>query len=686
MSNLQKIMYSSSERQTQSTKTKEDGYNPSHSSSPTKGSRTKSPKSKISSPSIQTPKKNIEVSLRKSQNNDQNTLERINENLPIKKNQISPKLNKNEKKYTKNGPKIGKKGNGSPEKSISPNKQGKKIQRLNQLTVKTDDTGVPFKQKSHSLKSVSIPQHLLSSEEFESDVIALLNKKVQSTKNSSLKNEDPHRARGLELVTLYNRYIEGKKQEDGSLNKWNKFFPSTHDNLNKDTKLNFLNEKNQISKWPKSKMSQKSETPKHVQIIETQNYSKSVNKTLKKPILRSRNENGSKDNDKIASVASSIEKESKGIMKKKQNSPEVSPSKGKKEGKKKLNTKISPRVVNSIDFKSSSNSAQAATSLKVTFQDTYSVKNNDNIEFQNEIMNKKHQSSLERAANEPKLKPSPLKNTIEVRLRTGSAQTEFKNNHFDLGPEDIQLQPRPKTSKYSDPNLFKSSQDYTSLTTKSYRGQDSQTKEKTMSIQVGKENCALSTRSLFDKQENCPTINCQTEGNEPPSFSNTEGSIKFNKENLKIHSRIAEKSDKKDPGDQILADLLKGNNLKELNPNAKFLLLRKQIQEKRNKLVFKSADWNTFEQFRPKHTSNNLSSPARELNSLSKSPIKDPRKYFETMRQEITKENLYQLLFKTKKILTSYQTKEKNWQKEKKTFQAEINYLKELLKKNNQLE
>jgi len=121
----------------------------------------------------------------------------------------------------------------------------------------------------------------------------------------------------------------------------------------------------------------------------------------------------------------------------------------------------------------------------------------------------------------------------------------------------------------------------------------------------------------------------------------------------------------------IINELLKRTNSKEtfVNPNAKFLLLRKQVQDKRSKATFKSADWSI------PNSPNNF-----QENALKAKQIKTPETAEFKAESSISLRNqMEQLLNKTKLMMKDFKSKENKWDKEKQALHAEIKHLRSII-------
>lgn len=283
----------------------------------------------------------------------------------------------------------------------------------------------------------------------------------------------------------------------------------------------------------------------------------------------------------------------------------------------------------------------------------------------------------EREMTEPSEIPSSAQShRQEIRFNTAHSNAKNKPKSEipikkNIMTENLDFN-SSKTSKYSTPKGVKNLN--LAFNTKVKRASEAQIYDYDYSY--SKPNFVLSTRSAADRQQYQQPLNFNTEGNE---IQRPKGP-KFNKESLKIYG-ISEAEENTGRGDKIVTNLLKGYNLKEVNPNAKFLELRKQLHRKRDQTVFKSADWNTFNSNQipdQKQKSTHVqTSPNRPSNStFSRSP---PRKEGNLLFEQSSREHLFDIFLKTKKVLLQYKMKEQDWKNERVFFVQEIQRLQNII-------
>ena len=188
------------------------------------------------------------------------------------------------------------------------------------------DDNVPFKQKSHSVKSVSIPHELLtSSQAFDMNFGALLNKKVQTTKNASLKEMDIKKMHSMDLLAMYNKYAEEQRIEGGSQAYGNKFFSEVGSKVDGDLFKKVQNQGDavdHIAIWPDSKLTQKGEMQKYLQSLETYSTPQASSKPNQKNLTVAWAENDRRSGQKESTHFT--DKKSKSITKRKPSAPEIS--------------------------------------------------------------------------------------------------------------------------------------------------------------------------------------------------------------------------------------------------------------------------------------------------------------------------------------------------------------------------
>jgi len=286
--------------------------------------------------------------------------------------------------------------------------------------------------------------------------------------------------------------------------------------------------------------------------------------------------------------------------------------------------------------------------------------------------------------------PNSSKSRQGVRLNTENMRLPTKNENVKSKPKSevglglnqlgknrnsVTEYNDPKTSKHSTPKGMS-----LAFNTKMKRPSEAQIRnlDQFEYYSNHKTNFVLSTRSAVDRQQYQQTLNFHTEGNEIHRGGSKDA--KLNKESMKIY--CAPEHDTQ--GEHVVSNLLKGYNLKDLkiNPNAKFLLLRKQLQKKRDQPIFKSADWNTFGVTKQQQKSTNVqTSPNRELNStFSKSPPRKEQNSTEYLGIEgFNKERLFEVFLKTKKVLSQYKAREQDWKNEKLFFVQEIQRLQNII-------
>jgi len=242
--------------------------------------------------------------------------------------------------------------------------------------------------------------------------------------------------------------------------------------------------------------------------------------------------------------------------------------------------------------------------------------------------------------------------------------------------EELELPARVRYGKHSEPTIFTSLNNYMSQMASgaAKRSSDGQIQGYQL-VQVDGEGVILSTRSALDRHENRFNFHPNTEENEAQKNGQNAKRVHSSSQPSKEFIANEQNYDKKIT-DEIILELLKRNNAKEIkvNPNAKFLLLRKQVQEKRSKQSFKSADWNS-----PGiNDLHDFSNEVEELRSREVSP-NQPRNSHKTKGENATNEQLSNILNKTKQVLATYKSKENTWQKEKKLLVAEIKHLRSVI-------
>jgi len=175
----------------------------------------------------------------------------------------------------------------------------------------------------------------------------------------------------------------------------------------------------------------------------------------------------------------------------------------------------------------------------------------------------------------------------------------------------------------------------------------------------------FSTRSALDRCEN--RLNVLYSAQDPQRI--------YINANTNKNTPIDEVENKNPVTQDIIKELLKRTNSKEtfVNPNAKFLMLRKQVQDKRSKATFKSADW----------------SIPNSPNNFQENNVKDSSRIKQTKTPETAefkpesnislRNQMEQLLKKTKLMMKDFKSKENQWDKEKQALQAEILHLRSII-------
>jgi len=176
----------------------------------------------------------------------------------------------------------------------------------------------------------------------------------------------------------------------------------------------------------------------------------------------------------------------------------------------------------------------------------------------------------------------------------------------------------------------------------------------------------FSTRSALDRCDN--RLNIAASG-----IKELQPQRIYSHANTNKNTPIQNGENKNPVTQQIINELLKRTNSKEtfVNPNAKFLLLRKQVQEKRGKSTFKSADWSI-----PNSPNNDLChfQEGTAKDSSKAKQAKTPEPESTTLRNQME-----QLINKTKLMMRDFRNKENKWEKEKEALLTEIRHLRSII-------
>ena len=262
-----------------------------------------------------------------------------------------------------------------------------------------------------------------------------------------------------------------------------------------------------------------------------------------------------------------------------------------------------------------------------------------------------------------------------------------KRFELQLDTDIVPLPVRPQTTKYADSNTHKDppSVMFANFNTQLKRNSAAQLHSYAHLF----ENNIQSTRSAVDKTEK--NLLESKVGRDGEAFhGRVDAARNYQSENPKKYDNEdgEDKYEAEANIENIVAGIAKNTNLSQIrtNPNAKFLLLRKQVQEKRATRELKSAGQALFE-------SGGLFKAA-ELNHQGKvvkrgknGAVAGVRDGYEvstglpdtadSMTKNMNHRQLTNITYRVKKILELHRGKEKTWEEEKRLLIAEMQVLRE---------